>query len=235
MVAAEAQRGHPAIPYSSVGTEARMDGSQFDTLARAFATTGTRRWLVRLVAALPLGGALTTLGQDEAAAERPHERLARRTQQRNRKQRTQRQQNQNQNNNDGGGGNGGGGGGGNGGGGGGNGGGGNNNNNNNNNRNGNTLGSGHNPPPGPSTCANATSFCDPDESPCGGADSDCKCVPTMSGGSLCVFSIRCPPDQTICQTDVDCRFPGEVCIPPAATTGCSFQCGGNGNACATPC
>jgi hypothetical protein len=88
---------------------------------------------------------------------------------------------------------------------------------------------------GPNPCANPTSFCDADESPCGGENSDCKCVPTLSGGSLCVFSIRCLPDQTTCQTDVDCRFAGEVCIPPAATQGCSFQCGGNGNACATPC
>jgi hypothetical protein len=32
-----------------------MDAFAFDTLARAFATTGTRRRLLTLVAALPLG------------------------------------------------------------------------------------------------------------------------------------------------------------------------------------
>ena len=48
-----------------------MDPSAFDTVARAIAQTGTRRWLVRLVATLPLGGVLTTIGADEAAAERP--------------------------------------------------------------------------------------------------------------------------------------------------------------------
>jgi hypothetical protein len=108
-----------------------MDPSAFDTLVKAHAQRGTRRWLVRLVASLSLGGVLAVGEEAGSAAERPHERLARRTQQRNRKQRTQRQQNQNQNTNNGGGGNGGGGGG--------NGGGGNDNKNNN--RDGNTLGS----------------------------------------------------------------------------------------------
>jgi hypothetical protein len=208
MVVAEAQRGHPAIPYSSVGTEARMDGSQFDTLARAFATTGTRRWLVRLVAALPLGGALTTLGQDEAAAERPHERLARRTQQRNRKQRTQRQQNQNQNQN-----NGGGGGGGNGGGG---------NNNNNNNRNGNTLGSFELCSPGsacPSgqVCLSGACFTTcPGPFSClggsGGCQPDAACQQTTSGTAVCTTGTT----SDSCTTDADCGL-WSVCIknPPA--------------------
>jgi hypothetical protein len=216
MVVAEAQRGHPAIPYSSVGTEARMDGSQFDTLARAFATTGTRRWLVRLVAALPLGGALTTLGQDEAAAERPHERLARRTQQRNRKQRTQRQQNQNQNTNNGGGGNGGGGGGGNGGGG-----NNNNNNNNNNNRNGNTLGSFELCSPGsacPSgqVCLSGACFTTcPGPFSClggsGGCQPDAACQQTTSGTAVCTTGTT----SDSCTTDADCGL-WSVCIknPP---------------------
>jgi hypothetical protein len=88
-----------------------MDGSHVDTLARAIAQRGTRRWLVRLVATLPLGGALTTRSADEAAAERPIDRLQRRTPQRNRQQRNTRKhnnnQNNNQNNNNGGGGGGG--------------------------------------------------------------------------------------------------------------------------------
>jgi hypothetical protein len=44
-----------------------MDPTAFDTFARSFATTGSRRWLVRLVAMLPLGGLLSGLPQDEAA------------------------------------------------------------------------------------------------------------------------------------------------------------------------
>ena len=82
--------------------EAAKDPSAFDTLARAFATSGTRRRLVTLLAALPLGGALTT--GEEAAAQRPHKRLGRRTKQRNRQQRNRRRRNNNQNNNPGGGG-----------------------------------------------------------------------------------------------------------------------------------
>ena len=75
-----------------------MDASRFDALVRAIATGGTRRRLLRLVAALPLGGALLANG-DEAAAERPHERLGRRTQQRNRQQRNQQRRNKNNNKN----------------------------------------------------------------------------------------------------------------------------------------
>ena len=75
-----------------------MDPSAFDTIVRAFATVGTRRRLVRLLAALPLGGALVGLGQ-EAGAEKPHERLHRRTEQRYRKQRNRNQRNKNQNQN----------------------------------------------------------------------------------------------------------------------------------------
>ena len=82
-----------------------MDGSHFDTLARAFATSGTRRRLVALLAALSLGAVLTTLGEDAAAAERPIDRVQQRTPQRNRKQRNnQNNQNKNKNKNGGGGG-----------------------------------------------------------------------------------------------------------------------------------
>jgi hypothetical protein len=88
-----------------------MDPSAFDTATRAIAQSGTRRWLVRLVATLPLGGVLTTIGADKAGAERPHERLGRRTQQRNRKQRRRRRRNKNQHQNNGNGGRNGGGGG----------------------------------------------------------------------------------------------------------------------------
>jgi hypothetical protein len=87
-----------------------MDGSRFDTLARAIAHSGTRRRLVSLLLALPLGGVLPTLSEEEAAAQqRPIDRLRQRTPQRNRKQRNNNQNNNNnnnnQNNNGGGGGN----------------------------------------------------------------------------------------------------------------------------------
>ena len=89
-----------------------MDPSGIDTLARAIAQCGTRRRLVSLLAALPLGGVLTTLGEDEVAAQQsPIDRLRQRTPQRNRKQRNNNQnnnnnnKNNNQNNNGGGGGN----------------------------------------------------------------------------------------------------------------------------------
>src|SRR5215211_3639012 len=101
-----------------------MNTNHFDHLTKTL-SMGTRRGLLHLGAALPLVGLLAALLGEESVAERPHERLGRRTQQRNRKQRNT-QNNGNGNNS------GGGGGGGNGGGGGGNGGGGNNNTNNNN-------------------------------------------------------------------------------------------------------
>jgi hypothetical protein len=77
-----------------------MDPSAFDALTRSFQTAGSRRWLLRrLVASLPLLGALAVVGEEEVGAERPHERLARRTQQRNRKQRNRRRRNKNNNQN----------------------------------------------------------------------------------------------------------------------------------------
>jgi hypothetical protein len=75
-----------------------MDPTAFDTLTRAIARSGTRRWLVRLVTMLPLGGALAPRGADEATAQRPIDRVQQRTQQRNRKQRNN-NQNTNQNTN----------------------------------------------------------------------------------------------------------------------------------------
>ena len=85
-----------------------MDPSAFDTLVRSFAPSGTRR---RLLAGLPLLGALAVVGEDEAAAERPLDRVRQRTAQRNRKQRNTNQNNKRKNtkqNNGGGGGGGGG-------------------------------------------------------------------------------------------------------------------------------
>ena len=65
-----------------------MDESRFDTLARAVAQSGTRRRLVRLLLALPLGGLLAVADEaGEVVAERPLDRVQRRTPQRNRKKR----------------------------------------------------------------------------------------------------------------------------------------------------
>jgi hypothetical protein len=75
-----------------------MDPTAFDALVRTFTTRGTRRRLVALLTALPLGGLLTDLAQDDAGAERPIDRVQGRTPQRNRKQRNKNQNNQNNNN-----------------------------------------------------------------------------------------------------------------------------------------
>ena len=71
-----------------------MDPTAFDALVRAFATGGTRRRLLRLVAALPLGGALRAMRM-RREPNGPMERLGRRTQQRNRQQRNRQRRNQN--------------------------------------------------------------------------------------------------------------------------------------------
>jgi hypothetical protein len=76
-----------------------MDPSAFDILARGIAHTGTRRSLVALLAALPLGGLLSSLAQDEAAAEHPIDRVQQRTPQRNRQQRNKNNRNNNNKNN----------------------------------------------------------------------------------------------------------------------------------------
>ena len=84
-----------------------MDPTRFDALARAITTSGTRRRFASLLGALSLGGWLTTTYADESAAERPHDRVKRRTKQHNRKQRNGRQRNDDQNSSGGNGGNGG--------------------------------------------------------------------------------------------------------------------------------
>ena len=76
-----------------------MDPVAFDTLARAIAQPGTRRRLLgRLLVGVPLLGALAPGGEAALAAERPLERLQRRTPQRNRQQRNNRRRNTNTNN-----------------------------------------------------------------------------------------------------------------------------------------
>src|SRR5262245_42188265 len=77
-----------------------MDPSAFDSLARTDAQPGTRRRLLRLLAALLLGSRLLTAS--EAAAERPIDRLRGRQAQRRRKRRNQHHQNNQSNSNNGG-------------------------------------------------------------------------------------------------------------------------------------
>jgi hypothetical protein len=74
-----------------------MDGTHFDTLVRSFARSGTRR---RLLTGLPLLGALTAVGEDEATAQRPINRV----QQRNNNKKKNNNNNNNKNNGGGGGG-----------------------------------------------------------------------------------------------------------------------------------
>jgi hypothetical protein len=63
-----------------------MDPTAFDFLTQAIARRETRRWLVRLVATLPLVGVLAVEAAEERAAERPIDRVQDRTLQRSRKQ-----------------------------------------------------------------------------------------------------------------------------------------------------
>lgn len=67
-----------------------MDPSVFDTPMQPRVKGKTRRRILTLLAALPLVDALAT-ARNEASAEKPHERLRRRTKQRNRKQRNRKQ------------------------------------------------------------------------------------------------------------------------------------------------
>jgi hypothetical protein len=74
-----------------------MHPSNFDNLTRSVGQIGTRRRLLaRLLVGAPLLGALAVVREEEAAAERPIDRVQQRTQQRNRKQRnTKKHTNQN--------------------------------------------------------------------------------------------------------------------------------------------
>jgi hypothetical protein len=70
-----------------------MDRNRFDALAEVLATTGSRRATLGALLGLSLGGVLATLPGNEAAAEKPHERLRSHRSQRRRKQRNRRQRN----------------------------------------------------------------------------------------------------------------------------------------------
>jgi hypothetical protein len=71
-----------------------MDGSKFDRLAQAIGSGGSRRRLLGTLTALGFGAALTGLEADNAGAEKPKDRLRRRTRQHRRKRRNEKRRNQ---------------------------------------------------------------------------------------------------------------------------------------------
>ncbi|MFN8674827.1 MAG: hypothetical protein U0Z70_00490 [Thermomicrobiales bacterium] len=75
-----------------------MDDSAFDQLSRAVGAYGSRRRLLRSVSALGLGGVLSTIGARDSAAEKPKDRLSRRTRQHRRKRRNEKRRKRNAHN-----------------------------------------------------------------------------------------------------------------------------------------
>jgi predicted outer membrane repeat protein len=74
-----------------------MDKAAIDRLTRAASSDSSRRHLLGALTGLGLGGVLAVLGADEAGAEKPKDRLRRRTQQHRRKRRNEKRRNTNQN------------------------------------------------------------------------------------------------------------------------------------------
>src|SRR5215212_1219916 len=64
-----------------------MDSERFDTITRTLASGLSRRGVLRTIGVVGAGGLLAVVGQTVRAADRPHERLQDRSEQRNRKQR----------------------------------------------------------------------------------------------------------------------------------------------------
>jgi len=64
-----------------------MDSERFDTISRTLASGLSRRGVLRTLRAVGAGGLLAVVGHEARAADRPHERLQDRNEQRNRKQR----------------------------------------------------------------------------------------------------------------------------------------------------
>ena len=81
-----------------------MDGPTFDRLAQSVAFAGSRRRFLGALTGLGLGGVLAAAGLDDAGAERPRDRLSRRTRQHRRKRRNEKRRNRNNGGNGGGGG-----------------------------------------------------------------------------------------------------------------------------------
>lgn len=76
-----------------------MDGISFDRLARAVGSGSSRRRLLGALTGLGLGGLVTLLAGDTAAAEKPADRLRRHKQQRRRKRRISKRRNRGKNGN----------------------------------------------------------------------------------------------------------------------------------------
>lgn len=87
-----------------------MDSRRFDSLVRTFAAASTRRRVMAVLAALPLVGQIPGLAPDEAAAEKPRDRIKRRKDANRRKRRNRKhhKNNNSKKNTNGGGGKGGG-------------------------------------------------------------------------------------------------------------------------------
>jgi parallel beta-helix repeat protein len=78
-----------------------MNGTAIDRLTRAVGADSSRRRLLGALTGLGLGGVLAVLGTDDAGAEKPKDRLRRRTQQHRRKRRNEKRRHKNQNSNSG--------------------------------------------------------------------------------------------------------------------------------------
>jgi len=74
-----------------------MDSERFDTITRTLASGLSRRGVLRTIGVVGAGGLLAVVGQTVRAADRPHERLQDRSEQRNRKQRQNTQNTNDQN------------------------------------------------------------------------------------------------------------------------------------------
>ncbi len=76
-----------------------MDPERFDQISRTLGSGLSRRRVLHALRAVGVGGLLALMGHDVRAADRPHERLQDRSEQRNRKQRNTNQNNNNNNKN----------------------------------------------------------------------------------------------------------------------------------------
>ncbi len=76
-----------------------MDDTAIDRLTRAVGADSSRRRLLGALTGLGLGGVLAVLATDDAGAEKPKDRLRRRTKQHRRKRRNEKRRNKNQNSN----------------------------------------------------------------------------------------------------------------------------------------
>jgi hypothetical protein len=185
-----------------------MDATRFDTLVRSFARGDTRRRILAVLAALPLGGLLLALGGEEAAAERPRDRLKRRNKQHHRKRRNQRRSNKHNNKKKGGG------------------------------KGGSQCAATGSLCEQHSDCCTNNCFnfvCAARVTTCGAGDTARQCVPPArgcAGGSCCYGSAGC--GETCCQPPANqCNPQDECCAPNCAGRQCGDDGCGAGGTCGT--